>query len=89
MAKAGIVGAEGTGIIDATDWETTTRDKGCGQVTRQRRVTDKRGHVHEIEVTVYGWKPIVLLDAASKIPLAVKVVPIHENEVLSRRAMVT
>jgi hypothetical protein len=89
LAKAGLFGAKVTGIIDATDLETTAQYEGCGQVTRKRKVTDKRGHVHEIEVTVYGWKPIVLIDAASKIPLAVKVVPIHEHEVLSMRALVT
>jgi Transposase DDE domain len=89
LAKAGILGAKVTGIIDATDLETTARYEGCGQVTRQRKVSDKRGNVHEIEVTVYGWKPIVLIDAATKIPLAVKVVPIHEHEVLSMRALVT
>jgi DDE family transposase len=89
LAKAGIFGAKVTGIIDATDLETTARYEGCGQATRQRKVTDKRGNVHEIEVTVYGWKPIVLIDAATKIPLAVKVVPIHEHEVLSMRALVT
>jgi hypothetical protein len=89
LAKAGIFGAKVTGIIAATDLETTARDEGCGQVTRQRKVSDKRGHVHEIEVTVYGWKPIVPIDAATKIPLAVKVVPIHEPDVLSMRALVT
>jgi hypothetical protein len=89
LAKAGIFGAKVTGIVDATDLETTAQYEGCGQVTRKRKVTDKRGKVHEIEVTVYGWKPIVLIDAATKIPLAVKVVPIHEHEVLSMRALVT
>jgi hypothetical protein len=88
LAKAGIFGAKVTGIVDATDLETTARYEGCGQVTRKRKVTDKRGTVHEIEVTVYGWKPIVLIAAATKIPLAVKVVPIHEHEVLSMRALV-
>src|SRR5918995_2653933 len=73
LAKAGIFGAKVTGVVDATDLETTAQYEGCGQVTRKRKVTDKRGTVHEIEVTVYGWKPIVLIDAATKIPLAVKV----------------
>jgi hypothetical protein len=89
LAKAGVLAAKLTGIVDATDLETTAQYEGCGQVTRKRKITDKRGHVHEIEVTVYGWKPIVLIDAATKIPLAVKVVPIHEHEVLSMRALVT
>jgi hypothetical protein len=89
LAKAGIFGAKVTGIVDATDLETTAAYEGCGQVTRTRKITDKHGNVREIEVTVYGWKPIVLIDAMTKIPLAVKVVPIHEHEVLSMRALVT
>ncbi|MGH8071942.1 MAG: transposase [Candidatus Entotheonellia bacterium] len=89
LAKAGIFGTKVTGIVDATDLETTAAYDGCGQVTRTRKITDKHGHVREIEVTVYGWKPIVLIDAMTKIPLAVKVVPIHEHEVLSMRALVT
>ena len=89
LAKAGIFGTMITGIVDATDLETTAAYEGCGQVTRTRKLTNKHGHVREIEVTVYGWKPIVLIDAMTKIPLAVKVVPIHEHEVLSMRALVT
>jgi hypothetical protein len=89
LAQAGVFGAKVTGIVDATDLETTAAYEGCGQVTRKRKITDKHGHVREIEVTVYGWKPIVLIDARTKIPLAVTVVPIHEHEVLSMRALVT
>jgi hypothetical protein len=44
--------------------------------------------VREIEVTVYGWKAIVLIDVPRKIPLVVTVVLIHEHEVLSMRALV-
>jgi Transposase DDE domain len=89
LAKAGVFGAEVTGIADGTDLETTERYTGCGQVTRQVRLEDKRGRVHEIEVTVYGWKVLLLIDAITKIPLAVKVVPIQEHEILSLRALVT
>ena len=35
------------------------------------------------------WQVIVLIDAATKIPLAVKVVPIQEHDTLSLRALVT
>jgi hypothetical protein len=45
--------------------------------------------VHAIEGTVYGWKRIVVIDAASKMPWAGQVVPIQEHEVLSMRALVT
>jgi hypothetical protein len=89
LAKAGVFGAKVTGIADGSDLETTERYTGCGQVTRQVRLEDKRGRVHEIEVTVYGWKVLLLIDAVTKIPLVVKVVPIQEHEILSLRALVT
>jgi hypothetical protein len=89
LAQGGVFAAKVTGIVDATDLETTAQYAGCGQVTRTRKVTDKRGQVREIEVTVYGFKLIVLIEARSKIPLAATVVPIQEHEVLSTRALVT
>ena len=89
LAQAGVFAAKVTGIVDATDLETTPQYAGCGHVTRKRKITDKRGHVHEIEVTVYGWKLIVLIEARTQIPLAAKVVPIQEHETLSLRALVT
>jgi hypothetical protein len=89
LAKAGVFGAKVTGIADGTDLETTDRYRGCGQVTRKVRSEDKRGQVHEIEVIVYGWKVFLMIDAATKIPLAVKVGQIQEHEVLWARALVT
>jgi hypothetical protein len=89
LAQAGILAAKVTGIVDATDLETTARYEGCGQVTRTRKITDKRGKVHEIEVTVDGWKLMVLIEARTKLPLAATVVPIQEYETLSLRALVT
>jgi hypothetical protein len=89
LAKARVLAPKVTGIVDATDLETTAQYEGCGHVTRKRKITDKRGHVHELEVTVYGWKLIVLIDAGTKIPWAGQVVPINEHEVLSMRALVT
>jgi hypothetical protein len=41
LAKAGVLTTEVTGIVDATDLETTARDECCGQVTRKRKITDK------------------------------------------------
>jgi hypothetical protein len=89
LAKAGVFAAQVSSIVDATDLETTAPYEGCGHVTRKRQITDKRGHVHEIEVTVYGWKRIVLIDARTKIPVAATVVPIQAHETLSLRALVT
>ena len=89
LAKAGVFGKQVTGIADGTDLETTARYRGCGHVTRKVRIEDKQGRVHEIEVTVYGWKVLLLIDAATTIPLAVKVGQIQEHEALWTRALVT
>jgi hypothetical protein len=89
LAKAGVFGAKVTGIADGTDLETTEHYTGCGRVTRTVRSADTRGRMHEIEVTVYGWKVLLLIDATTKIPLAVKVGQIQEHEALWTRALVT
>jgi hypothetical protein len=89
LANAGVFGATVTGIADGSDLETTERYTGCGQVTRTVRIEDKQGRVHEIEVTVYGWNVLLLIDAATKLPLAVKVGKIREHEALWTRALVT
>jgi hypothetical protein len=89
LARAGVFGTQVTGIADGTDVETTERYTGCGQVARKVRIEDTRGRVHEIEVTVYGWKVLLLMDAATKMPLAVKVGKINAHETLWTRALVT
>jgi hypothetical protein len=89
LAQVRVFAATVTGIVEATDLETTAQDAGCGQVTRTRKITDKRGKVHEIEVTVYGWKLIVLIEARTTIPVAATVVPIQGHETLALRALVT
>jgi hypothetical protein len=89
LAKAGVFGKRVTGIADGTDLETTERYRGCGQATRKVRIEDKHGQRHDIEVTVYGWKVLLLIDAVTKMPLAVKVGQIQEHEALWARALVT
>ncbi len=89
LVKAGLLRAQVTGIVDGTDLETTAQYEGCGHVIWKRKLTDKYGKVREIEVMVSGWKVIVLIDAFTKLPLAVQVVPIQEQETLSLRVLVT
>jgi hypothetical protein len=89
LARAGGFEAQVTGIVDGTALETTEHSTGCGQVTWKRRLEDTRGQAHEIKVTVYGWKVLLLIDAITKIPLAVKVGKIHEHETHWTRALVT
>ena len=69
LAKAGVFAKRVTGIADDTDVETTRRYAGGGYVTRKVRIEDTNGRMHEIEVTVYGWNVLLLIDAATKIPL--------------------
>jgi hypothetical protein len=87
-AQAGVLTAPVTGIVDATDLETTAPYAGCGQLPRQRKITDKRGHVHASEGTVYGWKLSVLIAVRTKLPLAATVVPIQAHATRSLRALV-
>ena len=89
LAKADVFAKQVTGIADGTDLETTARYRGCGQVTRKVRIEDKQGREHAIEVTVYGWKVRLLIDATTKMPLAVKVGQIQEHETHWTRALVT
>lgn len=88
LATAGGFPQRVTGILDGTDLETTARYEGCGQATRKRKITDKRGKVQEIEVTVYGWKLLVLIEATTTMPLAAKVVKIEDHEATFTRELV-
>jgi hypothetical protein len=76
LAKTGGFGTKVTDIADGTDLDTTDGDTGCGQMTRQVCLEDTRGRVHAIEVTVYGGNVLLVIDAATKIPLAVNVAQI-------------
>jgi hypothetical protein len=69
--------------------ETTERSAGGGQVTRTGRLEETRGQGHAIEVTVYGWQVLLLIDAVPKMPLAVTVGPLQAHEALWTRALVT
>jgi hypothetical protein len=51
LAQAGVFEAKVTGMVDATDLETTRCSAGGGQVTRRGKGEDKRGQAHAIEVT--------------------------------------
>lgn len=79
LARAGVFPKRIKVIIDPTDIPTTWRWQGCGCVTRRERVVDKTGAIKEIEVTVYGFKLMVVFYAPKKLPLAAKLVRIEEH----------
>jgi hypothetical protein len=89
LAQAGVLGAKVTGMADGTDVEPTEHSGDGGQVTRQVRSEAKQGRVHEIEVSVDGWKVLLWIDAATKMPRAVTVGKIQEHETHGPRALVT
>lgn len=89
LAQASVFARHVTGILDGTDLETTARYEGCGQATRKRKITDKRGKGREIEVTVYGWKLLVMIEVRTKLPLAAKGVKIQDHEAPLTRELVS
>jgi hypothetical protein len=89
VAQAGVVGQRGTGMAEGTDLETTERSAGCGQATRTRRMEDTWGQGHAIAVTVDGGHVLRLLEAVTKMPVAVNVGPMQEHEARWARALVT
>ena len=80
LAKRGMFPKEISVIIDPTDIRTTDKYKDCGTVTRKERIRDKNGKWKEIEITVFGWKLIVIFYGPKKIPLAAKLLKIQEHE---------
>lgn len=67
-------------ILDGSDLPTTQRYKGCGSVTRKKRLKNKFGRWETVEVTVYGFKLLAVFYGPLRIPLAARVVPIQEPE---------
>lgn len=69
---------------DATDFETTNRFKGCGSVTRERKVKAKgyrkNGELKAVKVTVYGWKVWAVYELNTGIPLSIKIDTIEKPD---------
>jgi len=69
---------------DATDYETTKQFKGCGAVTRERKVKArgrrKNSELKAVKVTVYGWKVWAVYELNSGIPLAIKIDTIEKPD---------
>ena len=80
LAKSGMFPERLSVIIDPTDIRTTNKYEDCGTVTRKKRIRDKTGKWKEVEITVWGWKLIVIFYGSKKIPLAAKLLKIQEHE---------
>jgi hypothetical protein len=84
LALQGVFPRKIHAACDCTLYETTSRYKGCGSVTRQRKVKArgyrKNGELKEVSVTLYGWKIWAIYEIKTGIPLAVKIDTIEKPD---------
>lgn len=89
LAAQGVFPKEVTVALDPTDIETPKGFGGAGSVTRKRKLLDKRGRLTTVEVTVWGFRLIVVMETKTRIPVAAKLVQIQENGVKYWKEMIT
>jgi len=84
VAKQGVFPKQIHAACDCTLYETTSKYKGCGSVTRQRKVKArgyrKGGELKEVSVTLYGWKIWAIYEIKTGIPLAIKIDTIEKPD---------
>lgn len=81
IAAAGHLRGDLTVALDGSKLPTPASYPGCGHVVEREMVWQPRlGKAVTVERTVYGWKVLVLIDVATRLPLAVKVVTIQAYE---------
>lgn len=67
--------------LDGSKMPTTDKYEGCGKVKQTKKVKIKGQKEPAIqEIYTYGWKILVLIEVQTRLPLAIKVVPIQEYE---------
>jgi hypothetical protein len=84
LAKQGVFPKKIHAACDATLYETTSKFKGCGSVTRKVKVKArgyrKNGELKEVSVTLYGWKVWAIYETKTGIPLAIKIDTIEKPD---------
>jgi Transposase DDE domain len=77
----GLLSGERIAALDGSKLPTPQSYQGCGKVKQTRKVKGKGQKEPMIEeYYVYGWKVLVLMDVETRLPLAMKLVPIQEYE---------
>jgi hypothetical protein len=81
LLKWGLLSGERLAALDGSQLPTPQSYEGCGKVkqTRKVKVKGQKEPVTE-EYYVYGWKVLVLIDVETRLPLAMKLVPIQDYE---------
>ena len=84
LAKQGVFPEKIHAACDATLYETTSKFKGCGSVTRKVKVKARgyrrSGELKEVSVTLYGWKVWAIYETKTGIPLAIKIDTIEKPD---------
>lgn len=84
LARQGIFPKKIHAACDCTLYETTSKFKGCGSVTRKVKVKArgyrKIGELKEVNVTLYGWKVWAIYEIKTGIPLAIKIDTIEKPD---------
>jgi hypothetical protein len=67
--------------LDGSKVPTPESYEGCGKIKQTRKVKGK-GQKDPVtqEYSLYGWKVLVLIEVQTRLPLAMKLVPIQEYE---------
>jgi Transposase DDE domain len=81
LVKWGLLSGERLVALDGSKLPTPQSYEGCGKLKQTRKVKVK-GQKEPVtqEYYVYGWKVLVLMDVETRLPLAMKLVPIQEYE---------
>jgi len=84
LSRQGVFPKKIPAACDATLYETTSKFKGCGSVTRKVKVKArgyrKSGELKEVPVTLYGWKVWAIYEIKTGIPLAIKIDTIEKPD---------
>jgi hypothetical protein len=84
LARQGIFPEKIHAACDCTLYETTSKFKGCGSVTREVKVQArgyrKNGELKSVRVTLYGWKVWAIYEIKTGIPLAIKIDTIEKPD---------
>jgi len=84
LSRQGVFPKKIPAACDCTLYETTSKFKGCGSVTRKVKVKArgyrKSGELKEVPVTLYGWKVWAIYEIKTGIPLAIKIDTIEKPD---------
>src|SRR5260221_5970114 len=81
LVRWGLLSGERIAALDGSKLPTPPSYEGCGKIKQTRKVKVK-GQKEPVtqEYCVYGWKVLVLIEVQTRLPLAMKLVPIQDYE---------